>query len=84
MMRREGTEREPGGGREERGRQTRACTWLVIDAEVRCARRGGGGKGRLEGGRKEIPGSLPEEDSLLPLFNSILWVLYSLSCLVTL
>ena len=35
-------------------------------------------------GRKEIPGSLPEEDSLLPLFNSILWVLYSLSCLVTL
>lgn len=56
----------------------------MIDAEVRCARRGGGGKGRLEGGRKEIPGSLPEEDSLLPLFNSILWVLYSLSCLVTL
>lgn len=43
-----------------------------------------GESGDLRGVERKYLALYPEEDSLLPLFNSILWVLYSLSCLVTL
>lgn len=69
--------REGGVGREERGWQTRACAWLVIDVEVRCARRGGGGegeKGDLRGVERKYLALYPKKTvcslSLILFFGS--------------